>query len=169
MVKNNDNTNRNFIPKRIGESLTKINKNFAYKFGKIEYLIHSKWNQIVGSFFSNNSEPIKLNTIQIGVDDNDEKIYSNYLLVNVTPAAAIEFQHFKDKIIEKINSYFGYKAIQDLKIQQNYIPTNYDKINSRLKNISLNEDLKKETNKIKDKRLEESVVKLGLSISNEDK
>ena len=34
----------------------------------------------------------------------------DYLHVNVSPAAAIEFQHFQDKIIEKINSYFGYKA-----------------------------------------------------------
>ena len=28
------------------------------------------------------------------------------------PAAAVEFQHLKDKITEKINSYFGYKAIK---------------------------------------------------------
>ena len=42
------------------------------------------------------------------------------LHVNVTPAAALEFQHFQDKIIEKINSYFGYKAIKGIKIHQQY-------------------------------------------------
>ena len=42
--------------------------------------------------------------------------WENTLHVNVTPAAAVEFQHFQNKIIEKINSFFGYKAIHKIKI-----------------------------------------------------
>ena len=169
MNKKSEGSKRTFVPKKIGESLKKINKNFSYKFGKIEYLVHSKWNQIVGPFFADHSEPIKISSVQKGMNENNEKIISNYLLVNVSPAAAIEFQHFKDKIIEKINSYFGYKAIEDLKIQQNYVPKDYKNIHSKPKNMILNKELKNETNKINNKNLEESIVKLGLSISNEDK
>ena len=37
-------------------------------------------------------------------NDLGETVYKNYLNVSVAPAAAIEFQHFKDTIIEKINT-----------------------------------------------------------------
>ena len=32
----------------------------------------------------------------------------------------VEFQHFQNKILEKINSFFGYKAIHHIKIHQNF-------------------------------------------------
>jgi len=169
MSNKNEGSKRTFVPKKIVESLNKINQNFSYRFGKIEFLIHTKWRQIVGDFFADHSEPIKINSIKSGTSENGEIIYSNCLYVNVSPASAIEFQHFKDKIIEKINSYFGYKAVEDLKIKQNFSPKIDNKNDYSKKKIILNEELKQETNKIKDKNLEESIVKLGLSISNEDK
>ena len=36
--------------------------------------------------------------------NKNEYIFSNYLHVNVSPAAAVDFQHFIDKITEKINN-----------------------------------------------------------------
>ena len=105
------------------------------------------------------------------IDDKNEYIFSNYLHVNVSPAAAVDFQHFKDKITEKINSYFGYKAIKGIKIHQNFIPKLDDDptIKKKPKNTKkLNEEVKKSVQGIRDKDLEESVVKLGLSISTED-
>ena len=76
----------------------------------------------------------------------------------------------KDKIIEKINMYFGYKAINTLKIKQNFITNkiankNKEKIEKKIINEA---EIKKETNKIKNKNLENSVVKLGISITNEE-
>ena len=74
-------------------------------------------------------------------NDLGETIYKSHLNVNVAPAAALEFQHFKDTIIEKINSYFGYKAINDLRIQQNYLPRDEDfnKNKSKMMPVSLEE------------------------------
>ena len=43
-----------------------------------------------------------------------------YMLM-LHPAAAVEFQHFQNKIIEKINSFFGYEAIHGIKIHQKLI------------------------------------------------
>ena len=51
--KNNE-SKRTFVPKKLGDNLSRINKNYSSKFGKIEFLILSKWTQIVGSFFSDN-------------------------------------------------------------------------------------------------------------------
>jgi hypothetical protein len=166
-------SNRNFIPVSISDSLKTVNKKFLYKFGKLDFTIHAKWSEIVGKFFVNHSEPLKITSIPISTDEKGSTIYERYLHVNVSPASAIEFQHFQDKIIEKINSYFGYKAIKGIKIRQQFIKE--DKISNFNKNINLIErkgDIKKvleSTPNLSNKKLEESIVKLGLSISKEEK
>ncbi len=172
MNKKNENSNRSFIPKTIGESIQKVNHKFSYKFGKIEYLIHAKWGQIVGTFFANHSEPLKISSAQNYISDSNETVLSNFLHVNVSPAAAVEFQHFKDKIIEKINSYFGYKAIIGLKIHQNFISKvdhkRLNKKNYKQNTKMYNKKVEQQTQGFKNKDLKESVVKLGLSISKEE-
>ena len=164
---------RTFIPKKLGDTLSKINKNYSSKFGKIEFIILSKWTQIVGSFFADHSEPDKISRITEEFNEFDEPIYKNFLHVRVSPAAAVEFQHYKDTIIEKINSYFGYKAISDLRLQQNFVPEKKIKNNIKLYDQDLSEEekvsIKSEINNIKDKELEKSIVNLGASIKREDK
>jgi len=167
----NSESKRTFIPKKIGETLKKVNKSYSAKFGKIEFLIISKWPQIVGNFFADYSEPDKISRITNEFNEFDEPIYKNFLHVKVSPAAAIEFQHYKDTIIEKINSYFGYKAISDLRLQQNFIPKKNIKLKkSKHKKISSEEfdNIRNNIDKIQDKELEKSIVNLGVSINRED-
>ena len=163
---------RTFVPKKIGETLGKVNKVFSNKYGKIEFLILSKWPQIVGSFFAEHSEPDKISRLTEDFDEFDQPIFKNFLHVRVSPAAAVEFQHYKDTIIEKINSFFGYKAIADLRLQQNFIPKKkYEQsLKSRSFETTDNEKklIKREIKNIKDKELEKSIVNLGLSINRED-
>ena len=171
MNNSNEVSKRTFVPKTIGESLQKVNQKFSNKFGKIDYVIHVNWKQIVGSFFSNHSQPMKISSVKDFIDDKNEYIFSNYLHVNVSPAAAVDFQHFKDKITEKINSYFGYKAIKGIKIHQNFIPKHYVSTTNKQKpknTQKLNTEIRQHVQGISDKDLEESVVKLGLSISTEN-
>ena len=169
----NSESKRTYVPKKIGETLTRINKNYSSKFGKIEFLILSKWTQIVGIFFADHSEPDKISRITEEFNEFDEPIYKNFLHVRVSPAAAVEFQHYKDTIIEKINSYFGYKAISDLRLQQNFVPEKKMKKNINLYDNDLSEEekvsIKSKINNIKNKELEKSIVNLGASIKREDK
>ena len=162
---------RTFVPKKIGDALSKVNKSYSSKFGKIEFLILSKWPQIVGSFFSDHSEPDKISRITDDFNEFDEPVFKNFLHVRVSPAAAVEFQHYKNTIIEKINSFFGYKAIADLRLQQNFIP---EKKMNRLVDINkleITEDekrlIKNEIDDIQNKELEKSIVNLGASINRE--
>ena len=166
MNNKNEESKRAFVPKTIGDSLKKINRDFSNKYGKIEYLIIAKWPKIVGQFFANHSEPNKISRIPDGENDTGDVIYSNYLHINVSPVAAVEFQHFKDKIIDKINSYFGYKAISNIRLKQNFIPKkNYTKQQNSNKNISLDKlDIKNMNNK----ELEKSLEKLNQSINEKD-
>jgi len=104
-------------------------------------------------------------------NDLGETVYKNYLNVSVTPAAAIEFQHFKDTIIEKINTYFGYKAIIDLRIQQNYIPK-YSAM-KKAKSFKINKDdkdfIEKNIEEFQNSELKKSLLNLGNKITIEDK
>jgi len=101
----NTESKRTFVPKKIGDTLGKVNRVFSNKYGKIEFLILSKWPQIVGSFFAEHSEPDKISRLTEDFDEYDQPIFKSFLNVRVSPAAAVEFQHYKDTIIEKINSF----------------------------------------------------------------
>ena len=170
-MNNKKKTNRSFIPKTIGETLVNVNQNLTNKYGKIDFIIYKKWNHIVGSYFAKNSKPIKISSIRNDVDSEGIPKFSNYLHVNVTPASSVEFQHFKDKIIEKINSYFGFKAIIGLKIQQNLNNTyDHELKNTKNENSEIkNNEIEISTKSFKNKDLEKSIVKLGLSINKEIK
>ena len=166
MNNKNEESKRAFVPKTIGDSLKKINRDISNKYGKIEYLIIAKWPKIVGQFFANHSEPNKISRIPDGENDTGDVIYSNYLHINVSPVAAVEFQHFKDKIIDKINSYFGYKVISNIRLKQNFISKkNYTKKQNSIKNISLG---KSDIKNINNKELEKSLEKLIQSINKKD-
>ena len=171
MNKKNNLPKRTFVPQSISYALRKINRGFASKFGKIEFIIHSKWPEIVGSYFEEYSEPKNISKLPDYENEIGEVIYKNHLNVSVAPAAAIEFQHFKDKILEKINSYFGYKAIVDLRIQQNFIPNN--KIESKVTNKMLTEseetNITNEVNQLNNKDLKKSLIDLGKNIAKETK
>tara|TARA_Y100000996_G_C22266121_1_gene537990 strand:+ start:48 stop:569 length:522 start_codon:yes stop_codon:yes gene_type:complete len=164
---------RTFVPKKFVETLAKVNKNYSSKFGKNEFLIYSKWSQIVGTFFADHSEPDKISRITDGFNEYDEPIFKNFLHVRVSPAAAVEFQHYKDTIIEKINSFFGYKAISDMRLQQNFIPVKKSKNLTNINNQDISEEekssIKKDIEIIHNKELQKSIVNLGASIKREDK
>ena len=161
---------RAFVPKKIGDTLGKVNRVFSNKYGKVEFLILSKWPQIVGSFFAEHSEPDKISRITEDFVEFDQPIFKSFLNVRVSPAAAVEFQHYKDTIIEKINSFFGYKAIADLRLQQNFIPK--AKVNNKLNDGKISaeerEKIKNEIAVIHDEELQKSIVNLGASIKRED-
>lgn len=163
---------RSFSPKTIGQSIEGINKKFSHKYGKIEYLILLKWPEIVGSFFANHSEPQKITSFQEKFDEFNNPIFSNCLHINVSSAAAVEFQHYMDKIIEKINSYFGYKAISEIRIHQkkDYKENNNYQLKMKENSSKIDENMiKKDVNGLEDKDLEKSIIKLGVSISKLEK
>ena len=170
MNQKNNTSKRNFVPQSIGDMVKKINRKFSSKFGKIEFVIQSKWPEIAGSYFSEYSEPKNITRLRDYENEIGETVYKNYLNVSVSSAAALEFQHFKDTILEKINNYFGYKAIIDLRIQQNYIAKNN---NIKTDNKDLTEiekkDISAEVDEVINKDLKKSLINLGKNITKESK
>ena len=72
---NKTESNRTFVPKKIGETLSKVNKRYSNKFGKNEFLIISKWPQIVGTFFADHSVPDRISKITEEFNELDEPIF----------------------------------------------------------------------------------------------
>ena len=136
-----------------------------------KFVINSKWAEIAGIYFKEYSEPLNVSRVRDFENDLGETVYKNYLNVSVAPAAAIEFQHFKDTIIEKINTYFGYKAITDLRIHQNYIPTYNNMKQSKKKQIDKDdkEFVKQNVKEFQNSDLKKSLLHLGNKIITEDK
>ena len=165
---------RNYRPIKLADSLQGINKNLVNKFGKIDYIIYSKWSEIVGSFFVKHTQAEKITVIPKFSEDGKKQHQEKTLYVNVAPVVAVEFQHFQNKILEKINYFFGYQAIHHIKIHQNFTPehsqistktiSKFDTSLFNQKKIEINDT----TLKINDKELKKSLMNLGLSIAQNE-
>ena len=166
---------RNYRPIKLADSLQSFNKTLVNKLGKVEYVIYSKWAEIVGTFFVKYSKPEKITTIPQPTENQDFEHQKKVLHVNVSPGASVEFQHFQNKILEKINSFFGYQAIHQIRIHQKFFPENAQTAKNQIGDIDQNlpgkkiVEIKDTIQKINDKELEQSLLNLGLSIAKNDK
>ena len=165
---------RSFKPIKLADSLQGFNKNLVNKIGKVDYIIYSNWAEIVGKFFVKYSKPEKITTMPHSSKSQEFEQKKRILHVNVYSGIVVEFQHFQNKILEKINSFFGYQAIQQIKINQNFFLknpyANIKKISNLKKNLSNQKiiEIKDTIQKINDKELEKSLLNLGLSIAKNE-
>jgi len=165
---------RNNRPQKISKTLGKITKNLISKFDKDEFIINSKWDEMVGDFFSEYSEPMKLDKSYNYSEEGSGDISKIVLHVNIVGPAALDFQHLNNKIIDKINSFFGYKAISKIILHQvSYLQKTKKASQTKRIKKHLNEDqkniLKKTTSGISSKKLEKALLKLGGSIITDRK
>jgi hypothetical protein len=121
-------------------------KKILKKDGFVYFEIIKNWKNIVGEKLFKDTAPLKIKKI------NNENILS----INVNKNIMIEIEYSRDQIIEKINSYLGFNAIN--KIQ---IITKDSSFEIKKKKIILNENILKKINEIKSKNLKEIFLKLN--------
>ena len=121
-------------------------KKILKKDGFVYFEIIKNWKNIVGEKLFKDTAPLKIKKI------NNE----NILLINVNKNIMIEIEYSRDQIIEKINSYLGFNAIN--KIQ---IISKDSSFEIKKKKIILNENILKKINEIKSKNLKEIFLKLN--------
>ncbi len=121
-------------------------KKILKKDGFVYFEIIKNWKNIVGEKLFKDTAPLKIKKI------NNENILS----INVNKNIMIEIEYSRDQIIEKINSYLGFNAIN--KIQ---IISKDSSIEIKKKKIILNENILKKINEIKSKNLKEIFLKLN--------
>jgi len=121
-------------------------KKILKKDGFVYFEIIKNWKKIVGEKLFKDTAPLKIKKI------NNENILS----INVNKNIMIEIEYSRDQIIEKINSYLGFNAIN--KIQ---IISKDSSFEIKKKKIILNENILKKINEIKSKNLKEIFLKLN--------
>ena len=119
--------------------------------------IISKWNMLVGKEISNYAYP---KSIKMKKRDSN-----GTLVIAIKRGNEIDIEYSKNEIINKINSYFGYKLIDEIKIK---VSNFEDKKIINKKNLSkFSKDFEKQINKIKNNEIRNSLSQLLETIKND--
>ena len=138
-----------------GNTLPRSVKSILKKNGYNYSEIISKWNFLVGKDISNSCFP---QSIKMSRENKN-----GTLILSVERGNEIIAEYSKEEIINKINSYFGYKLIDQIRIQT------YNSKKEKKQNI-LNKSSKKfekEINKIKNKNIRDSLSQLLDIVKND--
>ena len=118
----------NFLPEEVKKLLKKRG------FFQLELL--KNWEEIIGPKYSKYTLPIK---VKLTNNQNGEN--SSTLIMKVDPSIGFGVQHDMNKIMQKINSFFGYEAVTKITIIQDQFEKKIESNN----NNDLKSNIKKQT------------------------
>jgi hypothetical protein len=110
-IKKNNNKNNTFIQglrpfsRSIPKNLKKLLKKGSYNFSNII----DNWSRMVGKDISNICYP---STVRMGKEMNN-----GTLVLNVIHGNELTVEYGRQEIIDKINSFFGFKCIKEVKLK----------------------------------------------------
>ena len=139
----------NTLPRGIKRILKKNGYNYSE--------IINKWNMLVGKDISRYAYPksIKMKNGDI----------NGTLVLFVERGDEINIEYSKEEIINKINSYFGYKLISEIRLQTSNSKSKKIKNKNILNKFSKN--FEKKINEIQNKNIRNSLFKLLKTIKND--
>lgn len=106
-----DPAQRTNAPKALGVSLGRLTRPIMKQRGVALAEIISRWSEIAGPLLEKETQPEKM-VYASGAG------HAATLEIAVSPAFALELQHLTPLIIEKINGYFGFRAVEKLRLKQ---------------------------------------------------
>lgn len=140
-----------------GNTLPRGLKGILKKSGYNYSEIISKWSILVGKDISNCAYPKSIKM---------KKGSSNgTLLLGIKRGDEIKIEYSKKEIIDKINSYFGYKLINEIKLQTFSSEISKKKEKNRDKKFSNN--FQEKINKIRNESIKNSLSQLLKAIKND--
>ena len=119
--------------------------------------IISKWSMLVGKDISNCSYPQSIKMKKGNANGT--------LVLGIKRGEEIHIEYSKKKIMDKINSYFGYKLINEIKLQTFGTEINKKKEKKIIGKFSKN--LEGKINEIKSKSIKNSLSQLLKTIKND--
>jgi len=159
--KQNNKESRSYVQglRSFGNTLPRGIKGILKKNGYNYSEIISKWNLLVGKEISTCSFP---KSIKMKKGDKN-----GTLILAVKRGDEINVEYSKNEIINKINSYFGYQLISDIRLQTFNLKEQFIK-NKNIRKIFLKEEeLKSKINKIKNNNIKSSLLELLKEIKND--
>ena len=140
-----------------GNTLPRGLKGILKKNGYNYSEIISKWNMLVGKDISDCAYP---KSIKMKKGDSN-----GTLVLAVKRGDEINIEYSKKKIIDKINSYFGYKLINEIKLQTFNSEIEKAKNKNNLEKVSKN--LQEKIKQIKSESIKNSLSQLLQAIKND--
>ncbi len=113
------NARRGRGPVALAATLSRITDTALRKKGFAQTAVITNWAEIVGPELADYTAPQKLAFPRGGRSDGT-------LHVRVAGALAIELQHLEPIVLERINTYFGYRAVARLALEQGPLPPRRD-------------------------------------------
>ena len=140
-----------------GNTLPRGVKGILKKNGYNYSEIVSKWNMLVGKDISSCSYP---KSIKMKKGDSN-----GTLVLTIKRGDEINIEYSKKEIINKINSYFGYKLINEIKLQT----INFEGKKTKNKNVlrKFSKNFEEKINEIKNKNIRNSLSQLLKTIKND--
>ena len=139
-----------------GNTLPRGLKGILKKNGYNYLEIISKWNLLVGKNISNLCHPKSIKMTQENKNGT--------LILSVERGNEIDIEYSKKEIINKINSYFGYQLINEIRLQT--FNSESRKIKKKRTLNKLPQNFKEKINEIKNKNIRNSFSQLLKAIKN---
>ena len=157
--KQNNKESKTFVQglRSFGNTLPRGVKGILKKNGYNYSEIISKWSMLVGKDISSCSYPKSIKMTKGNTNGT--------LLLTVKRGDEITVEYSKKEIINKINSYFGYQLINEIRLKTINSETKKIKNNNTLKKFSKN--FEKKINEIKNKDIRNSLSQLLDVIKND--
>lgn len=167
---------RRIKAKTVGSFVPGLTKKACEKYGFSAASLISDWAQIVGRDLCRHTAPQRLKwprhvPAYQDVEQGCEGRPGATLILHVDPAKALDIQYGTAQLIERINGYFGYRAVSDIRIVQAPIrseaPTGGTQVPSLSRSHSAAPARPKETIElpsIKDERLRAALERLAQSV-----
>jgi hypothetical protein len=107
----------------VGAFVPKVTATAFQKFGFHSAEIMSSWGTIVGAELARLTRPESIkwprgNQSMAGAADDEGRSAGATLMIATDPAYALEISYRHGEIIDRINRYFGYRAIAQIKVHQ---------------------------------------------------
>ena len=116
------------------------------------------WPQVVGKDLAESCAPLRLSF------PNRQERRDGNLLLRVEPGAALELQHLAPQLLERVNVYFGYRAVARLTLQQGPLPRHRrPKPAAALEKLQVDDPLNRRLEQIDDDSLRDSLRRLSES------
>ena len=142
--------------KKIGKSLPKIiDKNIKER-NFVEVTLIKKWREIIGENIAKYCWPIK-------IVFSDIKNSNGTIFLKTKRGRSMEIEFKNDEIIENLNQYFGYKAINKISVVQDFDIKDSYKKNKIIKKKNKN-NYSKVINKIKKNELKIALKNLSKTL-----
>ena len=154
----------------VGRTIIPLAKQLLGKNGFMQIELISNWEEIVGERLAEYVLPQKISFVK------DERVGGTLVLLVLSGAFAMEVESNKLKILQKVNAFFGYEALNKIKIIQTSNPENflktknvYDKPKKNLVSEKQKTYINELTESIDNESLRLKLEKIGCEILNNKK